>query len=271
MRKYINPLVFFRTHRSFTFFLIGILSFSCTVRLPVSAIYATDTESNELIHWPEFVDENDSHRLRVTAMENIDQMLLFEVEVTNKNQDSLYVNPQEWQLDYRSSKYISSVDSSSHPLNGPEVNNIYQGIAQRIKDARDGTTALIIVGIVAIIVIAIAMADIDSGSWQEGSSGNGGGSNFNFFLNVGLNSYRPPHTEHWTTKQKITYYRRRGETLKDMDMSPQFIPKGESRLYGFFFPRKESVDWLTLRGLVDDQSYTWEFKHESAGMIKILN
>jgi len=268
-----NPtlLNFFRTDKAITYLVIGLLLVNCSVRLPVSSVSARDERTNGLIEWPEITDENDDHRIVVRPLENVDQMLLFEVEVTNKNQDSLYINPQHWQLQYFSNKYDRSrhsVDTLSYPLTGSEINDAYQDIAKRIQKARDGTIALLVIGIVVVVVVVLLAASAGSkrkekrDSRDSNAAHQSNNSGLNVSVGLGYVGYAQPKTDHWTTKEKITYFRLRGEVLKEINNGPRVLLKGESHIFGLFFPRKELARDLILNGAIDNQSYSWDFVHD---------
>lgn len=250
------------------------LTVSCSVKLPTSSIYITDTNTNEFIQWPEIIDEDDNQRVRLTPLENVDQMLLFEVEVTNKNQDSLYINPQSWQLDYLSMEYdksFSSIGSASYPLSGSEINESYQNIAKRIVDARNGTTALVIVGIVVVIAVVILVASTTSSKNKKDKKDRKKRANTGFIaaMNFTFNSNSTPETDEWTNKQKIAYFRKRGELLQNVYFGPRAILKGETCVFVLYFHRKESISHLQLNGVVGDQDYSWKFQHNTEDMTKV--
>lgn len=276
MTKNLNLLSFFRTRLFFTYFLISILTISCSVKLPTSSIYSTDANTNEQIKWPEIIDEDDYTRVRLTPLENVDQMLLFEVEVTNKNQDSLYVNPQDWTLDYlsiKNDKNLSPVDSTSHPLSGSEINDSYQKIAKRIVNARNGTTALVIAGLVVIIVVIVAIiaSESDNKEKDKDKKARKNTADLGFFaaMNINYSSFKAPETDEWSNKQRIAYFRKRGELLQHADFGPSTLLKGETRVFGLYFPRKGSSSNLMLNGVVGDEHYNWDFKHYVEDLVKI--
>ena len=112
---------------------------SCSVKMPVSSIYSKDITTDERIQWPVIIDENESQLVRLTPLENIDNMLVFEVEATNKSQDSIRIDPQNWQLDYLSMAQAGTmkIDSTSYPLRGDQINQTYQNIAKKLTKARN--------------------------------------------------------------------------------------------------------------------------------------
>lgn len=272
-----NSLPFFRNSKLFIYFTIWIFLSSCVAKFPVSTIYANDDQSNSLIQWPEIVDESDTQLVKIRPMENIDEMLLFELEVTNKGAEPIPITPQDWKLAYFSSMAQSNStlpDSISRPLNGAQVNQGYQKVAKEIKAAKDGTTVLVVLGVIMIVALIVIIA-----SESNNNSGNGvANDHYGSYagLDVGLNlsfalfnqSYAPPNTEHWREKDKIAYYRQRGQELEKVDNGPHTIPPGETYFYGLFFPRKKAARHLTLDGVVGNEYYEWNFQHDGLNLPK---
>lgn len=269
-------LRFFRNCPALIYFTIGMFLSGCVAKFPVSTIYANDSQTHSLVQWPETIEESDTQLVKIRPLENIDEMLLFELEVTNKSQEPIPITPQNWQLGYFSNYTKSestSADSLSYPLSGSEVNKGYQKVAQDIKAAKDGTTALIVVGIVLIVAIFIIIA---ANSDNNSSDNTSYYSYDNYMMDVGLNmsfaffnqSYEPPITEEWSEKDKIAFFRERGEELKKVDNGPHMIPPGETYFYGLFFPRKKEARHLSLKGVIGNESYAWNFQHDGLNLPK---
>lgn len=276
IHPYLKLLPLFRDHKFFCFFTLAIFLASCTARFPVSSIYSSNQSNDSIVQWPEIKDESSTQIVKMRPLENIHEMLLFELEVTNKSQDSIPITPKNWRLEYFSNFTAldsPTADTVSYPLNGAQVNQGYQKVADKIKAAKDGTTILIIMGIAVVVIALIVIASSSNKSKDKKSDRN---ASYDTFANVGLNmsfgfhnrSFEHPRTDDWSEKEKIAYFRQRGQELKTMDNSQHMIPPGETYLYGLFFPRKATAKHLILKGTIGQESYTWDFDHDGLNLPK---
>ncbi len=268
-----SPFQIIRKNIEFTYIVLGIFLTSCTAQFPVSTIYAKDEQTQSLVRWPVITDEASKHSIKVIPLENVGEMLLFEVEVTNNSKDSIPIAPNQWQMEYFSSlqSYKShQPDLMSYPLSGNKVNNEYQKIAKKIQAAKDGSSFFIALGIVVLFVAIIALeSKSDSNNSDHSYTHNNNYSSvFNLSLCSHTNSFRQPRTQGWTEKEKVSFFKQRGKELALVNNDLQMIPPGETYLYGLFFPRIEAAINLKLYGQVGADSYQWEFQHDGLNTAK---
>jgi hypothetical protein len=263
----VSFLKFFRKSSFITYLMIGVLSISCSVQLPSSYIYTQDPKTNDLHKWPLITDDEENYRIELQALENVDQMLPFEVTITNKGEDTLYVDPGIWQLQYAKEYAGDStrLDTASYPLTGIQVNEAYQDIAFRKEKAKKNTrTAIIIIGVVLIVGIIIIVASANSNEEKKEkkqSRRSGGGLNLNFGSNSSAREERPKNEE-------IAYLRRTGQLMYDMNLGPRSISPGNTQTFTLYFPRNKSMQYLILDGAINDQLLSWDFLHRTKDILR---
>ncbi|MFT7232313.1 MAG: hypothetical protein ACI8TA_001529 [Cyclobacteriaceae bacterium] len=264
--KFSNP---FRKNQLLNAILIGLLSVSCTVNIPRSYIQYIDQETKQTKLSPVITDETDEYKLAVEPLGNVDDYLIFNVDLTNKNLDTLYIDPREWQLLFSESKYFydSIPVDSLRPLTPAEASLVYANLANKLQAAEDGKeAAIIIIGvvlIVGVIVLAVALAGEDDEDDDSDYAYEGSDNNFNFSFNVLSSSDITPIRDRNMNpiQSEILYYKDMSREIKPQVQEKMFLQRGEFVNFDLYFKRMENMRTLKLQGGFNDQLFEWDFNH----------
>lgn len=256
MGFYLPFLSFLQKHRLVKYILIGVLVTSCAVQTPVSNIYYKDHQTGSLHQWPLITDETNHYVVQVEPLENVHEMMLFDVSVTNKSDEKIIVDPGAWGLSYLD-RSGSSIDTSYVPMSGKQINNSYQRFADKMDKARKqenvafAITAAVVLVAFVIVVAAFAGGDDDEDEEDEDEEDS-------FTINFGIAS--GSEDAGWSRKDEIKYLRRLGKEMKHANFEPLELTKGETDHFTLFFPREQSKH-IVLDGRISDDLLSWRFKH----------
>lgn len=255
-----------RRGQLFNAILIGLLSVSCSVNIPRSYIQYVNHETKKIQLSPVITDETDEYKLVVEPLGNVDDYLIFNVDLTNKNMDTLYIDPREWQLLYSESKFFNdSIPMDSlRPITPNEASLVYANLADKLEGAEEGKkAALVIVGVVLIVgVILVAVALSGEGDEDECEEEDEWG-DFNFGLNViSSPEIRPSRDRNFSSiDREILYYNDMSEVMKHQVQERILLQRDEFVNFDLYFKRKENMRILKLKGGFNDQQFEWDFNH----------
>ncbi|MEP4534500.1 MAG: hypothetical protein ABJ004_15520 [Cyclobacteriaceae bacterium] len=248
--------------------LIAILCVSCSVQIPRSTVQYVDPDTNQVHEFPVIIDETEGYKLEVEPRGNVGDNLIFDIGVTNKNLDTLYVDPRDWQLYYSSLKEdhnITSIDTLQ-ALTPVEVSQVYAGLADKLQSAEDGKqAATVIVGlilIVGVLVIALKIAEEVEEDDEECCEGEF----VDFTVNVAADGIRNNARSFSTVDDEILYYRDMSnqvinDHLRFHNDERMLLLPGEQTRFDLYFKRKNNMKSLKLRGGFNGQVFEWEFNH----------
>ena len=248
--------------------LIAILCVSCSVQIPRSSVQYVDPHTSQTHEFPVIIDETEDYKLEVEPRGNVGDNLIFDIGITNKKLDTLYVDPRDWQLYYSALSQTHNVAFADtlQALTPEEVSQVYAGLADKLQSAENGKqAATVIVGLILIVGVLIVILKI--AEEVEGDDEGCYESEFvDFTVNVAADGVRNNKQSFSSVDDEILYYRdMSNQVLNDQlrlhnDRQMILLPGGQAR-FDLYFKRKNSMKSLKLRGGFNDQVFEWGFNH----------
>ncbi|MFY0601866.1 MAG: hypothetical protein JXR03_19485 [Cyclobacteriaceae bacterium] len=237
---------------------ITILCISCSVNIPQSTFQYYNPETKATLPNPVITDETDDYKLVIEPLGNVDNTLVFEINILNKNLDTLFINTKDWNLQYGNTVQPSAfvAQDTIPPLTAQEASFVFQDLAQKLETAENNKQAAIIaIGIILIIgVIAIAVSSSEEDDQSEYDDCYEGV----FFEIDGYSENSFSHIE-----DEIGFYKRKStEVLHELKEDIKLL-RGESTNFELFFRRVNQMKTLKLMGGFDDKTFEWNFIHST--------
>jgi hypothetical protein len=245
--------------RKSTIVLVLLLCASCSVNIPRSTITYVDPVTKRWEDWPKITDETEKYKVTVEPLGNMNNTLVFDINVQNKNMDSLYIDPTVWKM-YGASQYkeewiFADTLASLTPL---QIAEAYDDLAKKMQTAKSNSeAAMIFFGIILLVgIIALAAStDSDDESYDDDDGIFIGSSS-------GFSSYKGNLP---TEKQQIRQLRSQASFFRGTTHEPLVLRRGESAGFEMYFLRKTNFKVLRLQWGFNDEVFEWEFFHSIQG------
>ena len=248
-----------RIQKALSSSIIAVLCISCSVNIPQSYVQYVDLETKQVHPWPVITDENEDYKIEVEPLGNVDNTLVFDVGVTNKNFDTLFLEPRSWQLLYTSQLHnLEAPLDTLEALTPEEISLVYANLAEKLEAVENSKeAAVIIIGILLIVGLLIIAMNVDSdegdcedcddcyaydgGSYSSAGVYSGGSSN--------------------AVDEEIWYYKQRSREITGKNLDLIKLLKGEYANFQLYFNRFENMRRLKLVGAINHQPFEWNFIH----------
>lgn len=243
----------------------SLLCVSCSVNVPKSTMYYVDPDTQANVLWPEITEETDRYKLTLAPLGNVDEALVFEVNMLNKSQDSLLIDPRTWNL-FAANPEIWNVLDTAQLMNTSEIAVLYDQLADKVKTAQDNeTAAVVLVGVVLIVgvLFIIANAESDSDDSESDSDGQWVDSSVDFFTEVSFSGGARPTM---TTGQIIQELKRESARFQRSFLESTYLLPEEEITFDLYYHRDQNKKGYILETDFEGKHLSWKMLHEIDGM-----
>lgn len=246
-----------------------VLCASCSVTVPRSTVSFVNEETMETQLWPVISDENDNYKLSVSALGNIDDALIFQVDVTNKILDSLVIDPSLWQLyPVTPAENGWTTLDTIQTMNTQEIAAVYSQLADKIQEAQNKETAAkIIVGVVLIVGLLVLASEMDQKARKNNNNRDYYANNYvSSSVNLSFNAIAPVRFDRRIgPKDRIYQMREESDKFKGFNQEPISLLPGEDVSFDVYFQRLADMNNFKLTWNLNGEQYEWYFNHAING------